>query len=1128
MSGSGDGSVKVTISADSSAYQRAMERGWESSTKFQEVLQSLGGDLRKLTPEMLGIGNSTAAMANAISKATASAREAAVTFNAFSSAGLGVDTAFKSAADSAMVFVRALNPTPLQSLRTLMGSDVPTAVKVMTRTLQENIDAANGFSNAIKSAEESARVFEQALNPAPLQQMRTLMAEGIPAAAHGSGSAMSGITRELIVLGHEGLQGNWTRIPGSLLVLSEYAGGVRTAIGNMISSFTLMQGIGVGAVLAVAAAFVTLIYRAHEATLAINEATNAATMQGRSPAQARSEMAAYGAQMKDTGVMGATAIAQVSSAISQLGELTDAQKSKIAGVGTALFLNWGSDAKKTGEEVAQIFASTSSLDSYLQKQHLLSTDQMTAWAGAKTAAEKYDIGIAAITNRLGPLNSQIKTMQQDASANLAAMMAGVETPGAGMALQGSGSISGPKHLGDFEPGTKQADPGAAADTAATIEGNKHLQEKATIVARLEAQQRDLARATLEGNTAEAGRAQTAIAATTVELELWKAAGDTTWEAKQQGALNAILVGIAAQATSSKQLAIDENQARLTFWQQQATTAGLTEGQITTAKANATRARLSLTAEELRGTEAGVASWLMKQQAALSEQLVVVAANAKSSKSLAEDENRTRIAFWAEAAKQAGLTEKEITAARAEGNRARLALAGEELRGGESAAKQALAAKLATLSEEQAANHDNFAKVMAIEAQKLALLKAAGSSETKQYEQELAKQDGLQRQHAAQMVTIAETALAQQRQADTAAFAARKSELADEVTEHTITKQQEIATLRAFAAQQHALELQGLTDTLATIDAQLPAYRKLYDQIGVLKAQWLAQDKKLNAEATADLKSQWDKATAPVSSAIDGQIGAMLRGTQTISQSVAKMAQNIVIGYAEMGAKAALSWAGNQLFMLAFSKTIEAGKVATAASGAAARTAISGTETASENAGLLVRIGRWIATQLGITGATAAGATAREGVLTAEQIASVNATGVAARLSVAAAAAVAAAWAFADSAMLGPPGLAAAPGVATAAEASVMLFQTAIPSLAVGAWNVPQDMGANLHAGEMVIPANFASGLRGSGGGGDTHLNYSPTVNGGGSDPGSMRAQAGMIKSYLWHASRNGALRLQGR
>lgn len=74
----------------------------------------------------------------------------------------------------------------------------------------------------------------------------------------------------------------------------------------------------------------------------------------------------------------------------------------------------------------------------------------------------------------------------------------------------------------------------------------------------------------------------------------------------------------------------------------------------------------------------------------------------------------------------------------------------------------------------------------------------------------------------------------------------------------------------------------------------------------------------------------------------------------------------------------------------------------------------------------------------------------------------------------------------------------APPAAAAAFAGVMAFD-ALTALEVGAWEIPKDMPAFLHKGEMVVPQNFASGLRGASGGvigGDTnfHTTYAPTIN----------------------------------
>jgi hypothetical protein len=77
-----------------------------------------------------------------------------------------------------------------------------------------------------------------------------------------------------------------------------------------------------------------------------------------------------------------------------------------------------------------------------------------------------------------------------------------------------------------------------------------------------------------------------------------------------------------------------------------------------------------------------------------------------------------------------------------------------------------------------------------------------------------------------------------------------------------------------------------------------------------------------------------------------------------------------------------------------------------------------------------------------------------------------------------------------------PFLAMAAGPAM--EAAIMAY-SALTSLDVGAWELPGDMPAMLHKGEMVVPQNFAAGLRAHGGvgdGGDTVFNnhYYPTIN----------------------------------
>jgi hypothetical protein len=86
------------------------------------------------------------------------------------------------------------------------------------------------------------------------------------------------------------------------------------------------------------------------------------------------------------------------------------------------------------------------------------------------------------------------------------------------------------------------------------------------------------------------------------------------------------------------------------------------------------------------------------------------------------------------------------------------------------------------------------------------------------------------------------------------------------------------------------------------------------------------------------------------------------------------------------------------------------------------------------------------------------------------------------------------------------------------------------ALATGAWDLKSDTVAQLHKGEMVVPENFASGLRsnggGLGGGGDVTMHYGPTINA--REPATLSQmltrESGEMLGWLKRQMRNGALR----
>lgn len=129
-----------------------------------------------------------------------------------------------------------------------------------------------------------------------------------------------------------------------------------------------------------------------------------------------------------------------------------------------------------------------------------------------------------------------------------------------------------------------------------------------------------------------------------------------------------------------------------------------------------------------------------------------------------------------------------------------------------------------------------------------------------------------------------------------------------------------------------------------------------------------------------------------------------------------------------------------------------------------------------------------------------------------------------------AAAVAGANTFAATSAIPIIGPELAPGAAAAAVSETMSFAGLI-ALATGAWDLRSDMVAQLHKGEMVVPENFASGLRGHGGGGfgagDVNMHYAPTIHA--REPATLSQmltrESSEMLSWLNRQFRNGSIRV---
>jgi hypothetical protein len=223
-----------------------------------------------------------------------------------------------------------------------------------------------------------------------------------------------------------------------------------------------------------------------------------------------------------------------------------------------------------------------------------------------------------------------------------------------------------------------------------------------------------------------------------------------------------------------------------------------------------------------------------------------------------------------------------------------------------------------------------------------------------------------------------------------------------------------------------------------------------------------QAQQINEKAAQAVQSSWEKITQPIGNAFDKILGSALGANGKIGISVAKAAEGVVLDWAKAALKMVATWAAHEIMKTALTTT-----------GVAARTAVNNTGELAQTSMLLTTLAKF----LGIETTKTAAAVAGTGIRTAAQMSGATAgaavdaaasQGVIQRDAAKAAAGTYAA--LADIPIIGPI---IAPAAAAVAYGAVMAFE----SFDVGTPEVPRDMLAQVHQGEMIVPANQAGALR---------------------------------------------------
>ncbi len=239
----------------------------------------------------------------------------------------------------------------------------------------------------------------------------------------------------------------------------------------------------------------------------------------------------------------------------------------------------------------------------------------------------------------------------------------------------------------------------------------------------------------------------------------------------------------------------------------------------------------------------------------------------------------------------------------------------------------------------------------------------------------------------------------------------------------ISYEQQLQSLLALESQREAVERQHLQAVQATYAQDSDAYLRVQQRLeeaesaGALRREQMELD--YNREIYADYRRTFDQIGSSVSASIMGTI----EGHETLRQAAQKVLLAIIQDFIQARIRTVADWLAGVATETTATQVGQAAQTAAVTSGVAARTS---TEQAGASAGLAANAASMIRQIL---------ASARE-----------TFAGVFGFLAP----------------VLGP----AAAGPAAAAEGAV----AAAASFAVGSWELPSDMLANVHRGEMIVPA----------------------------------------------------------
>ena len=952
-------------------------------------------------------------------------------------------------------------------------------------------------------------------------------AEKAGAAMGHVGGMTVGAKREIMVLAHEAMSGNFSRMPGSLMVLAERFGNVG------------MAAMRVAAPLAVVG-FIAYEMAAHAeaAAQALAKTQTALTLSGQAGLFTREGLEATVSQLARMHDISKQAAEGVVSEFARIGSVTPQLMADLSRGMEGWVLLTGEEAPAAAHKLAQSIADPEKFLAELEKQtHAVSAGTIKMVADMMDAGDEMGAK-AAVAREFGDVMErtadQIKTPFQKAAQEagnalnaLADAFAGAGTKGEGLAVamrtlaevirgcEFPVAILGQalRDLMDMVTMVVQAAMAGfatmktVAEVAATAVFEFARMVKQAVTGDLSEAQKtalDMPRKLAEEwgvRSAEIKRHLDEIRA--ANRDMFDKGGAATDQPKAEGKTKSQPHADGENSGDRDKRVLDILNRTLTVQRELRQIAGekkllledqaRLEGVLSTApdaekgklKAQIADIKEAIKLEDERAANLRKKDGGESQMEGYRRELAEIQAADK--RSLDERKNDD-LKFWQEKKAHLGEGSKEFAQVTMEIRRLEKSIAAD-----------AHAEQLADLERQRAAAAKGSEQRIALAKAEAEAVKAYSGEHSKAYQDALKRVEEMAKEHQKELDRIEADGIA-------ARASAKKADLEIDAENQRFLREmgavdegEKLARLREIKAQEYQIERDALTEKLALKSLEVAERDRINKQIAQLDQGFRAQDLAATHQQTLAVLHDWQTTASGIGGAFGGTIKGMIIQGQSFAQAERNLAMGLANVFADLAMQRVGKWIWSETVMKMWSRITgqqevveaagrETAKTGVVATGQAARTSATLTGTAARTAAeatgqaeFLARIGEQIAQWLGLetakTAETVTESATRAGAESASTIAAIAAAKAEAAGEIPAFAAIAAAGAMASVACIPYVGWAMAPEVGEETYVDAMSFLP-MASAARGWDEVPEDgMRTELHKEEMVLSADIASPLR---------------------------------------------------